>query len=43
MTKFVEIMTIPDVRHKFAHQVSMFSIIGGIALAVMITGLAIYS
>jgi hypothetical protein len=43
MTKVLQIMTVPDVRHRFAHQLGMFGIAVGAAGAVVISLLAIFA
>lgn len=43
MSKLLEIMTVPEVRHRFAHQLGMFGGIMGTALAVMITLMAVFA
>lgn len=43
MTKVMQIMTVPEVRHRFAHQLGMFGLIVGTAVAVMISLLAVFA
>lgn len=43
MTKVLQIMTVPEVRHRFAHQVGLFGLTIGGAVAVMISLLAVFA
>lgn len=43
MSKVLQITTVPEVRHRFAHQLGMFGAIVGTVVAVMISLLAAFA
>ncbi|MEC5217771.1 hypothetical protein RCH09_002733 [Actimicrobium sp. GrIS 1.19] len=43
MTKVMQIMTVPEVRHRFAHHLGIFGLIVGAVVATMISLLAVFA